>query len=81
LFSETAVMCLEPVAADRVGLQKESLAVSGDIYWSQKWYYGAEPKCSGKGLQSLVWWFNSIPRLHPLRSCPHPLGASCDNRI
>jgi hypothetical protein len=23
------------------------------------------PKRKGKGLQSLGWWFNSIPRLHP----------------
>jgi hypothetical protein len=22
------------------------------------------PKRKGKGLQNLIWWFNSIPRLH-----------------
>jgi hypothetical protein len=39
------------------------------------------PKRKGKGLQSLIWWFNSIPRLHlPLlipRPCPNSRPWLC----
>ena len=28
-------------------------------------YKARNPKRKGKGLQNLIWWFNSTPRLHP----------------
>jgi hypothetical protein len=48
-----------------------ALGVPGDIYWSHKFTDGAEPKCLGKGLQSLclVVQFHPAPPPHPLQ-CP-----------